>query len=360
MQPPITPDTQRAWVDVDLDAVVRNARSYQHKVGVPILAMVKADAYGLGAVPVARALAGDGVWGFGVATVEEARVLHRAGIVSPILVIAPAAPSQLAAFREVAARPSIASRELLEHWMAGGGGPFHLEIDTGMHRTGVMWHQEDALRAIGRLLAGRADWEGIFTHFHSAGHDHAATTEQWQRLHHAIELLGHRPPVVHAANSAAGAWGAAFAGDLARPGIHLYGGAVPGLDTVAVAAFRARVVAVRRVHPGDGVGYDLTWRAPHPTTIATLAAGYADGLPRNLSNTGAVELLGHRLRLVGRVSMDSCAVDAGDIPVTVGDVATIFGGRVSLDEQAALAGTIPYELLIRLGPRLPRRYQVTR
>jgi alanine racemase len=360
VQTPITPDTQRAWVDVDLDAIVRNARSYQHRVGVPILAMVKADGYGLGAVAVARVLAGEGVWGFGVATPEEARALHLSGIISPIVVVGPYHPAQDAAIRQVAARPTIASIEALEAWLDAGGGPFHVEIDTGMHRTGIAWSDEALLRRIGHLVRDRDDVEGIFTHFHSAGRDHAASTAQWQRLHHAIEIIGRRPTLTHAANSAAGAWGTAFAGDLARPGIHLYGGALAGLDTVPVAALRARVIAVQRVSSGDAVGYDATWRAPHPTTIATLGAGYADGVPRALSNVGAAELLGQRLRLVGRISMDSCAVDAGDLPVAIGDVATIFGGKVSLDEQAALAGTVAYELLTGLGQRLPRRYLGTR
>ena len=164
------------------------------------------------------------------------------------------------------------------------------------------------------------------------------------------------PELVHAAASAAGAYGAAYAGDLTRPGIHLYGGRVTGLEAVPVVALRARVVAVRRVAAGSSVGYDATWRAPSPTTVATLAIGYADGVHRSLSNGGAVELLGQRVRIVGRVTMDHTMVDAGDLPVAIGDVATLFGGLVTLDEQAALAGTVSYELLTALGPRLPRRY----
>jgi alanine racemase len=206
------------------------------------------------------------------------------------------------------------------------------------------------------LLSDAEGWEGVFTHFHSPGSDQGATTEQWRRLHDAIAALGRRPSLVHAANSAAGAFGSAFAGDLARPGIHLYGGHLEGLDAVPVAAFRARVTAVRRIAAGDSVSYDASWRAPNPTTIATLAAGYADGVPRRLSNVGAVELLGQRLRMVGRITMDNLMIDAGDLPVAIGDVATIFGGMVSLDEQAALAGTISYELLTALGTRVPRRY----
>ncbi len=227
-----------------------------------------------------------------------------------------------------------------------------------MHRGGFRWNDRRQLATLAGLLAGVDRWEGVFTHFHSAGRDAEATSDQWRRFHEALGVIG-RPAMVHAANSAGGAFGAAYAADLARPGIHLYGGHVPGLDAVPVAALRARVTAVRRLAAGDSVSYDATWRTPHATTIATLGIGYGDGVPRRLSNIGAVELLGQRLRIVGRVTMDQLMVDAGDLPVAAGDVATIFGGKVSLDEQAALAGTISYELLTALGTRLPRRYHRT-
>jgi alanine racemase len=352
----MTPDTQRAWVDVDLDALVRNARSYQARVTVPILPMVKADGYGLGAVDVARALSSMGAWGFGVATVDEARALHLSGVVSPVIVFTPLRPSQVDLHEAIAARPVIGDLEGLRAWLATSRGAFHLEIDTGMRRAGLPWNDPDMLGEARSLLSDAEGWEGVFTNFHSPGSDQGATTEQWRRLHDAIAALGRRPSLVHAANSAAGAFGSAFAGDLARPGIHLYGGHLEGLDAVPVAAFRARVTAVRRIAAGDSVSYDASWRAPNPTTIATLAAGYADGVPRRLSNVGAVELLGQRLRMVGRITMDNLMIDAGDLPVAIGDVATIIGGMVSLDEQAALAGTISYELLTALGTRVPRRY----
>lgn len=359
MRTPYTPETQRAWVDVDLDALIRNAQSYRGRVGVPLLPMIKADGYGLGALAVARTLVEVGVWGFGVATVDEARALHLSGVVAPIVVFTPLAPPQVPLHEAVAARPTIGDLEGLKAWLDAGDSPFHLEIDTGMRRSGVPWNDRDQLAAFRLRLAEAPGWEGVFTHFHSAATDDQATAEQWRRLHEALEALGRRPAMLHAANSAAGAYGATYAGDLARPGIHLYGGHLEGLDAVPVAALRARVTGVRRVAAGDSVSYDATWRAPHATTIATLGIGYGDGVPRHLSNVGAVELLGQRLRIVGRVTMDQLMVDAGDLPVSVGDVATVFGGRVSLDEQAALAGTIPYELLTALGARLPRRYHRT-
>lgn len=352
----ITPDTARAWVDVDLDALIRNARSYIAATGAPLLPMLKADGYGIGALMVARALAVVEPWGFGVATVDEARELHANGIARPIVIFSPLVPAMIEFVQSVPARPTICDVEALQAWMQQGHGPFHIEIDTGMGRSGIPWNDAEALAAVRNLVGDATGWEGIYTMFHSAEKDPAATAEQWERLGAAIDAIGRRPQLVHAAASAAGAYGARYAGDMTRPGIHLYGGRVAGLDAVPVAALRARVVGIRRVSAGTAVGYDATWRASNPTTIATLAIGYADGVHRRLSNGGVVELLGSRVRIVGRVTMDHLMVDAGDLPVAIGDVATLFGGLVTVEEQAALAGTISYELLTALGPRLPRRY----
>jgi alanine racemase len=356
MRKRLTPDTARAWVDVDLDALVRNARSYIAATGVPIIPMLKADGYGLGALMVARALAEVEPWGYGVATVDEAMELHVNGIVRPIVVFTPLVPEMIEFTNAVAARPTICDLDALRAWLEQGIGPFHLEVDTGMGRSGIPWNDLPTLAAARNLLGDASGWEGIFTMFHSAERDPAATAEQWRRFHEALAALGRRPPLVHAAASAGGAYGGVYAGDATRPGIHLYGGRVTGLDSVPVAALRARVVATRRVSAGMSVGYDASWTAPNPTTIATIAIGYADGVHRRLSNGGAVELLGQRVRIVGRVTMDHLMVDVGDLPVTIGDIATLFGGLVTLEEQAALAGTVGYELLTALGPRLPRRY----
>lgn len=356
MRQRLTPDTSRAWVDVDLDALVRNARSYHAATGAPMLPMVKADGYGLGAMAVARALARVEPWGYGVATVDEARELHVHGIARPVIVFTPLVPAMIEYVNTVAARPVIGDLDALRAWLARGIGPCHVEIDTGMARSGFRWNDADVLAEVRRLLDGTGRCEGILTMFHSAERDAAATSEQWRRFHvarNAIEVPG---AVIHAAASAAAAYGSAYAADLTRPGIHLYGGGVSGLDAVPVATFRSRVVAVRRIAAGDTVGYDATWRAPSATTVATIGAGYADGVPRQLSNAGAVELLGTRVRVIGRVCMDQCMIDAGDLPVAIDDVVSIFGGLVTLDEQAALAGTTPYELLTRLGGRVPRRY----
>ncbi len=344
----------RAWVEVDPGALVRNARSYIERVGVPILPMVKANGYGLGAVPIARALRQVNPWGFGVASLDEAVELREAGIMEPVIVFMPLLPSMVEPMRRIAARPAIGDVAALEAWNAAGGGPFHLEIDTGMSRAGVRWDDGATLSDIRRLLLERNDWEGIFTHFHSAADDLRSMLDQWGLLLRTIDVIGRRPSLVHASNSAAGARSGPWRGDLARPGIHLYGGSVPGLATEPVARVKARVTAIRNLRKGESVSYDATWRAGRDTILATLAAGYADGLPRSLSGKGEVELGGTLVPIVGRVTMDQVMVDVTGLQVAVGDIATLWGGAVSLDRQAGNAGTISYELLTALGRRLPR------
>jgi alanine racemase len=356
MGKPLTSATARAWVDVDLGAVVHNAQSFAAATGAPLLPMLKANGYGLGAVAIGQALAAVNPWGFGVATVDEAAELRDAGIVRPIVIFTPLVPAAAATTAALGARPSIGDLAALQAWRDSSSGPYHLEIDTGMGRSGLAWDDADTLTAVRNLIGDGAAWEGIFTMFHSAEHDAEATAEQWRRLQVAITTLRARPPLVHAAASAAGRYGADYAGNLTRPGIHLYGGSGSGIAALPVAALRARVVASHRVSSGMTVSYGATWRATRESTVATLAIGYADGVPRSLSNVGVVEVHGETTPIVGRVTMDHTMIDVGNLPIAIGDVATIFGGSVALDEQATRAGTISYELLTALGPRLPRRY----
>ncbi len=252
---------------------------------------------------------------------------------------------------------------MLGRWLARTPSPFHLEIDTGMGRAGIPWDDETALRDAAQALAAASGWEGVFTHFHSADSDPASVATQWARFQAVLAVLPGRPPLVHAANSAAALCGHAYAGDLARPGIFLYGGRAGEAAPMPkpVVALRARVLAVRQVAEGESVSYGAAWRAPRRTTVATLGVGYGDGLPRATELKDApprrVELGTRTVPLVGRVTMDMCMVAVDDGAVAVGDVATLFGGIVSLDEQARGAGTISYELLTALGSRLPRRYR---
>jgi alanine racemase len=252
---------------------------------------------------------------------------------------------------------------MLSRWTARSDQPFHLEIDTGMARAGIRWDDRRGLQAAAQTLARAGGWEGVFTHFHSADSDPDSVAMQWHRFQTVVRLLPRRPPLVHAANSAAALCGRAYAGDLVRPGIFLYGGTAGASSRApkSVAALRARVVAVRMVAAGESVSYGATWCAPAPTTVATLGIGYADGLPRAADRARdaprLVELRGRTVPLIGRVTMDLCMAAVDDGQVAVGDVATIFGGIVSLDQQAKAAGTISYELLTALGSRVPRLYQ---
>ena len=357
------PEIARAWVDVDLAALVANARTVATISGSRLLPMVKANGYGLGAVEIARALEKVDPWGFGVASIEEAASLRSAGIHRPILVLTPLIPEWIDQCLALNLRPSLGDRGVLERWLVHGSKPFHIEIDTGMSRAGVRWNDHATLARFATLLETAAGWEGAFTHFVAAESDTPATRRQWERFQEALRALPRRPAMIHAANSAASLHGKSFAGDLVRPGIFLYGG---GAGTVApapraVAALRGRVVAVRSLETGDSVGYGATWRADRPVTVATIGLGYADGLPRGAPAVGrewhqrAVELNGRLAPVVGRVTMDMCMASV-EGEVALGDVATAFGGLISLDEQAHATGTISYELLTRLGPRVHRRY----
>lgn len=348
----IPQETARVWADVDLRALVHNARTLAERSGVRLLPMVKANGYGLGAMAVARALDALDPWGFGVATPDEGAELRQGGITRPIVVFTPFHSSLLARYRAHDLRPVIGDAEGLAAWTAAGGAPFHVEIDTGMGRCGFRWNADPSWRA---PLASAAGWEGIFTHFHSAENDPASVHRQWRRFQQLLEELPRRPALVHAANSAAALAGRTYAADLVRPGIFLYGGMAGTEPPRPVVKLQARVVALRTVRAGDSVSYGATWTAPRDTVVATVAAGYADGVHRALGNAGRVELNGRVYPIVGRVTMDFLML-AVDGPVALGDIATIFGGQVSLDEQARHAGTISYELLTSLGARVTRRY----
>ncbi len=344
----------RAWVDVDLDALAANARRVAAASGARLLPMVKANGYGLGAAAVARALEPLDPWGFGVATPEEATDLRAAGIARRILLLTPALPGWFAALRRDAVTPVLGDVEAVGAWIAANPDrPFHLGIDTGMSRAGLAHGDADAIAAVRSLVEGSSGYEGACTHFHSAELDPSATAAQWARFERVVAGLGNRPPLLHAANSAA-ALRRGHAGDLVRPGIFLYGGRAVE-EPVPVAALRGRVVAMRRIAAGDSVSYGGTWRATVPVTIATVAAGYADGVLRSLGNRGTVELKGRRAPIRGSVTMDMTMLEVGE-DVRRGDVATFYGGLVTLDEQAEAAGTVSYELLTALGGRVDRRY----
>jgi alanine racemase len=348
----IPDQTARAWADVNLAAIVANARTVAAVSEARLLPIVKANGYGLGATAVAGALEVLDPWGYGVATVEEGIELRAAGIARPILVFTPLHPTLIEPHIQHDLRPVIGDIEGLRAWRAAGPRPFHIEIDTGMSRTGFRWNAEPSWREGLREAAG---FEGAFTHFHSAETDPASVAVQWERFQSVLGGLPGRPLLTHAANSAAALAGRTYAGDLVRPGIFLYGGGAAGYVPQPVVRLQTRVVALRDLRAGECVSYGAAWQAPQTGRIATLGIGYADGVPRSLSNVGLVELGGRVVRIAGRVTMDFIMVP-GESRTRLGDMATVFGGLVSLDDQAQRGGTVSYELLTAIGPRVPRRY----
>ena len=346
---------ERAWVDVDLAALGRNARTIASVSGAQLLPMVKANGYGLGAVPVVRALETLNPWGYGVACPSEGRELRENGIERPILVCTPCPPSWMPAMLRHRLTPLLADLDAVRAWLRlAGGRPFHVGVDTGMARGGFGLGDRGACDALRDLLAGAPGYEGICTHFHSADEQPETIATQWDEFQQLVAAVG-RAPLVHAANSAAALRHAVPSGDLVRPGIFLYGGAAGGVIPEPVARFRSRVVEVERVGAGRTVSYGATWRASTATRLAVVAAGYGDGWHRSASSRSVVELRGRRVPVRGRITMDMTMVEAPQ-DAAPDDVVTIFGGLVTLDEQASFAGTISYELLTSLSPRVERRY----
>ncbi|HEU5260891.1 MAG TPA: alanine racemase [Gemmatimonadales bacterium] len=362
-------ETSRAWVEVDLAAVVDNARAIARIAGTRLLPIVKANAYGVGAVAVSKALEQLDPWGYGVATIAEGVELRAAGINRSILVLMPARPDLFDAYHEHRLTPALGDRPSIEAWLRGEdggrrrGGAFHLEIDTGMGRTGVRWDEVEPLAD----LLDTPDLEGCYTQFHSADRRDGSADVQLKRFQDAVGRLARRPRLLHVANSAAALRGKVFACDAVRPGVYLYGGSAGEALPIGKPVIRlcARVVSVRTVRGGESVSYNASWTAPRDTTVATLGIGYADGLRRSLGATGDATVLlnGARCPIVGLVTMDLTMVDAGATPVAVGDVATLVGDGPSggagttLEQFAAWSGVLQREFLTGLGPRLSRVYR---
>ena len=347
----------RAWIEIDLRAVRRNAQAVAHRSGARLLPMVKADAYGLGAIAVTRELEHLDPWGFGVATVAEGGELRQAGVRRRIVVFTPLWGGDLDACRAAGLTPTLGDRAAIEQWIAGGGGAWHLAIDTGMSRAGARWDAVDSLHD----LLERAPPEGAFTHFHSAERNDGSREIQEERLAAAVERLPHRPAVLHAENSAAIERAPRSRWDVVRPGIFLYGvgsGSGSRLTPEPVVSLRARIVEVRTLESGETVSYDATYRAVGRRRIATLPVGYADGYRRALSNRGSILVNGCRVTVAGLVTMDMTMIDVTDVDAEVGDVATLIGedGGQRIDVAGlALAGDLsPYEVLTGLRGRVTR------
>jgi alanine racemase len=369
------PGLRPAWVEVDLDAIGGNVRTLIDEVApARLMAVVKADAYGHGAVPVAREAVRAGAAWLGVALVEEALTLREAGVSAPVLVLSEPHPAAADACAAQGLAVTICTRAGVRAFgMAGrrAGRPVavHLKVDTGMHRQGCLPAELPALVAAALAEPG-LEVEGLWSHFavadEAAG---AATTSAQLGLFRealaAAAAAGLQPRWRHLANSAGATVRDDARFDLVRAGIELYGLA-PSAELAGdvrarlrpALALRAAVSALRTVEAGERVSYGHRWEAPRRTRIATLPVGYADGVRRGLSGRIRVRLGERDLQQVGTVTMDQSMVDVGDADVEVGEVATLLGdpakGEPGVGGWAAALDTIDYEVTCGLSPRLPR------
>jgi alanine racemase len=353
----------RARVEIDLGALQRNGAAVGRRAGVPLLPMIKADAYGLGAAAALRALDPLEPWGYGVASVAEGEELRDLGVTRPIVVFTPLLEHELLAARTARLTPTLGFPAELEAWRRARGGAWHLSIDTGMSRAGIPWREIDTIKQFVELMPP----EGAFTHFHSAEMDDGTIEIQERRFREALASLPQRPRLLHTANSAAIARKGRSDWDLVRPGIFLYGvgsGRSARVQPEPVVHLRAPIVELRQLEAGDSVSYGATLRVDRPARIATLAVGYADGYPRSLSERGSVLVGGTMAPVAGTVTMDMTMIDVTTVRCEVGDVATLIGRAgqtlLTVERVADDAGMSPYELLTGLRSRVERTYAEAR
>ena len=361
----------RALAHVDLGAVERNCALLKRRlVGAQLCAVVKADGYGHGAVPCARAaLAGGATW-LAVASVGEADSLRQAGVDEPLLVMGALTSTELAVALAAGADVVAWKESFVREAAALSGdrpGRVHVKLDTGMGRLGTK--SPDEARAVADAVGASESLElgGVMTHFATADdEDSGFFDEQLRRFVPFAEELKRAYPrcLVHAANSAAVLRDKAAHFDMARCGIAVYGmdpfGDDPAPRGLAPALeLRSYVAAVKELSAGDSVGYGRTWSAPAQTRVAILPIGYGDGYRRGLSNSADVLIRGRRHPVVGTISMDNIAVEVGD-DVGVGDPATLIGDdgdeRITAEELARKLETINYEITCGVSARVPRAH----
>ena len=365
---------RRAWVEVSLDAISHNVRVIRQRIGEGrrVLAVIKANAYGHGAVPVGRRLESDGIDLIGVAFPEEGVELRRAGIRAPILAMGAAAADQLPGMIASGLTPTAYSLSFLdalvaESHRAAGPVRFHLKVDTGMGRLGVL--PEELSTVLSRITrtGGRAVIDGVFTTLSSSDQPDdphtAAQMAVFVSVLARIREAGVKLSYTHAANSGGVIDHPPSWLDTVRPGIMLYG-VRPSerstrLDLRPALSFKGCLALVKSVPSGTPIGYGRSFITARPSIIGTVPAGYADGLSRRLSPNGHALVRGLRAPYAGRISMDHFMVDLTDVPgASEGDEVVMIGRQaqesISARQVADWIGTIPYEVLCRIGPRVVR------
>ena len=368
---PVSWSGRPVWAEIDLDALAHNVRLLAARAAPARLwAVVKANAYGHGAVACGRAALDAGAAGLAVVCVDEGEELRRAGIEAPVLVLGHTPASDAARVVALRLRPTTGAWDLVEALAAEGRRagwtvPLHLELESGLNRHGLGPDALVALAGRARELAG-VEVEGLFTHFAAAEEgDQRFTRRQFEVLREVAARL----PFVkerHCSASASVLLDGEMRLDAVRTGLSMYGyRPAPWCGTDAdlrpVLSLRSRVARVLEVERGATVGYGRTWAAARPSRVALVMCGYADGYRRGFGNRAHVLVRGRRAPVVGRVAMDMCMVDVTAVPgVAPGEIATLLGRdgeeRVDADELATLADTISWEILAGITGRVPRLY----
>jgi alanine racemase len=370
-----TASSHTTYASIDLTALGHNLSQIRERLSnnCSVMAVVKANAYGHGALDISRALIQSDISRLAVASVHEGIALREAGITADILVLVDLFDEHIKDLLAYRLTPVITEQRLLPALAKAAGSadqsfPIHIKVDTGMGRLG--FSQSEIAALFDALPAWKSlRVEGFMTHLaDSDGDDPGHTEQQLQNFRNLLDhvaLRGMKIPIVHAANSAAIVRFPQSHFSLVRPGIMLYGYLpkdVASQELKPVLSLRTRVMQLRTIKPGDSVSYNRTFVAKRTSTIAVLPIGYADGYNRRLSNKGFVLIDGKRAPVVGLVCMDMTMVDVTDIPsVQVGDSVTLIGRQgenaIWADDIAGWTGTIPYEILCAIGPRIPRVYQ---
>jgi len=370
-----TASSHTTYASIDLTALGHNLSQIRERLSnnCSVMAVVKANAYGHGALDISRALIQSDISRLAVASVHEGIALREAGITADILVLVDLFDEHIKDLLAYRLTPVITEQRLLPALAKAAGSadqsfPIHIKVDTGMGRLG--FSQSEIAALFDALPAWKSlRVEGFMTHLaDSDGDDPGHTEQQLQNFRNLLDhvaLRGMKIPIVHAANSAAIVRFPQSHFSLVRPGIMLYGYLpkdVASQELKPVLSLRTRVMQLRTIKPGDSVSYNRTFLAKRTSTIAVLPIGYADGYNRRLSNKGFVLIDGKRAPVVGLVCMDMTMVDVTDIPsVQVGDSVTLIGRQgenaIWADDIARWTGTIPYEILCAIGPRIPRVYQ---
>jgi alanine racemase len=363
-----------SWIEIDLDAIEHNARAIAaHIAPAELCAVVKADAYGHGDIPVARAALRGGAALLAVALVEEGVRLREADIDVPILVLSEPTPPEVASIIAHGLVPAAYTATFVDQIAEAAEAattvpyPVHLKLDSGMHRVGTP--PVDAFEVARRIDADdRLTLQGVFTHFAVADEDAEYTRRQNNALVRFAEALraeGIEPSLLHAANTAAAFDHPETHHDMCRVGLGIYGlrpapHSGSEIDLVPAMKVVSHVRYVRTLPRAARPSYGRIRELGEASTVATIPIGYADGVSRSLSESGSVLINEKRYRFAGQITMDMVIVDLGDDEADVGDEVVFIGqqgdDRIAVEEWANMLGTISYEVVCHFGPRLPRRY----